>query len=176
MLSFRDYIDYSSKYLRLAEEENARGKNTDWLTVPAIILAWSAIESFVNSRCDDLGSLPEDMFQLHERAFLEEKRLRFENSGANIGKFLIEGSEYQALENKIFFLLCKLGSKDATNLKGGSLWGRFQDFKGARDGLVHPRQFKDIDLDLSKVGGYIETAKEVIQTVSQRIWNKKVDF
>lgn len=176
MRGFRDYLRYARKYLSMAEDAVQNQQNVEWLLIPAIILAWSAIESFVNNRCDDLSSLPSDMFELHERAFLLEKRLRFEDSGADIGKFVLEGNEYQTLESKIFFLLAKMGSRNTTNLKGGELWQRFQTFKDVRDGLVHPRRDKEIDLQTQDVRTYIETAQEVIQVISKRIWKTRLDF
>ncbi len=73
MLIYRDYLDIAEKYLLLAEEKNNISENNkNWLLIPATIIAWSAIESFINNILDDFGSLPESMFQLHERAFLLE--------------------------------------------------------------------------------------------------------
>ena len=104
MRSFREYIRYATKHLASAEDVMQRHEDPEWHLIPSIILAWSAIEAFVNNRFSDLTSLPEDMFELHERAFLLERRLRFADSGSEIGKFILEGNEYQATENKIFFL------------------------------------------------------------------------
>lgn len=173
---FREYIRYANKYLSLAEDAISRHEAAEWLLIPAIILAWSAIECFINNRCSDLSSVPSDMFQLHEQAFLSEKRLRFVDSGANIGKFVLEGQEYQALENKIFFLLSKSGSQNATGLKGGTLWSRFQSLKDVRNSLVHPRRDMQPDLCPDDVRSYIETARDLIQEVSLRIWKKKLEF
>ena len=176
MREFRDYLKYARKYLLMAEDVTGKQENADWLLIPAIILAWSAIESFVNNRCDELSYLPSDLFELHERAFLQEKRLRFKESGADIGKFVLEGNEYQNLENKIFFLLAKMGSRNTTNLKGGELWQRFQTLKDVRDCLAHPRRYDEIDLQTQAVSTHIETAQEVIQVISKRIWNTELDF
>ncbi len=173
---FRNYLRNAKKHLALAEEAIQKHEDAEWLLIPSVILAWSAIELFVNNRCSDLNSLPEDMFEMHEKAFLLEKRLRFENKGAKIGKFVLEGNEYQALENKIFFLLSKLGSRDATKLKGGTLWGRFEDFKKLRDGLVHPRREKHTNLSPEEIRQHIDTATELIQEISKRIWKKKIDM
>jgi hypothetical protein len=176
MREFRDYLRYARKYLSLAEDKIHQQEDAEWLLIPAIILAWSAMESFVNNRCDDLNSLPSDMFELHERAFLQEKHLRFEDAGANIGKFVLEGNEYQALENKIFFLLSKMGSQNATNLKGGALWKRFKAFKDVRDSLAHPRRDTDVIVNIQVVSNFIETAQELIQVISERIWKIRLDF
>ena len=67
--NFREYLRYSKKYLSLAEDAIQRGENAEWFLIPSIILAWSAIESFVNNRFSDLTSLPDEMFEMHERAF-----------------------------------------------------------------------------------------------------------
>jgi hypothetical protein len=173
---FRSYLKYAKKQLALAEDAIDKHENAECFLIPSVVLAWSAIELFVNNRCGDLNSLPEDMFETHEKAFLLEKRLRFENKGASIGKFILEGTEYQTLENKMFFLLSKLGTRDATKLKGGTLWGRFEEFKDLRDSLVHPRHEKQAELTPDKVRQNIETATELIQEISQRIWKKKIDI
>jgi len=173
---FRSYLKNAKRHLVLAEDAIQKNEDAEWLLIPSVILAWSAIELFVNNRCSDLNSLPEDMFELHEKAFLLEKRLRFENKGAKIGKFILEGNEYQALENKILFLLSKLGSRDATKLKGGTLWGRFENFKELRDSLVHPRREKYTKLSPDEVRQHINTATELIQEISKRIWKKKIEI
>lgn len=176
MREFRDYLRYARKYASLAEDRVGSQEDIEWLLIPATILAWSAMESFVNNRCEDLNSLPGDMFELHEKAFLQEKNLRFEDKGENIGKFVLEGSNYQALENKIFFLLRKTGSHDASNLKGGALWSRFRSFKEVRDSLAHPRRSTEAVLNIQAVCDYIDTAQEIIQVISERIWHKRVVF
>lgn len=176
MREFRDYLRYARKYVSLAEEKAQNQEDVEWLLLPATILAWSAIESFVNNRCDDLNSLPSDMFELHERAFLQEKNLRYIDNGKNIGKFVLKGNNYQALENKIFFLLAKMGSHDAYALKGGALWSRFRSFKDVRDGLAHPRRGTETVLNIQGVCYYIETAQELIQEISERIWKTKLEF
>ena len=73
MLNFRDYLHYAERHLRRAEDEDGSSEDINWLLIPATVLAWTAIESFVNNRLDDYGALPEDLFELHERAFLLEK-------------------------------------------------------------------------------------------------------
>ncbi len=177
MLNFRDYLHYAEKNLMLAEDEISKSLDANWLLIPATILAWSAIESFVNNRLEDLGSLPDDMFELHERAFLLEKRIKLEDTGDKIGQFMLEGTEYIRLEDKIFFLIAKFGRRSSRKVKkGDTLWQEFQELKDARDALVHPKQDKQVSLNPEKVKNFIETSKEVIQLVSENIWNKKVEF
>jgi len=176
MRNFRDYLRHAEKQLSMAEDAIEHKEDTERFLIPAIILAWSAVESFVNSRCDDLNSLPSDMFEMHERAFLSEKHLRFADNGTNLGRFVLEGHEYQPLENKMFFLLAKLGSQDTSNFKGGALWQKFRNFKEVRDSLVHPRRDTEKEFSPQDVRAYIDTAKELIQVISERIWKTKVDF
>jgi hypothetical protein len=170
--NFRDYINYSEKYLNLAEDQG----NNLWLLIPAIILSWSAIESFVNNRLDDFGALPEGVFELHERAMLLEQRLKFNISGASAGTFSLEGTEYRRLEDKILFLIAKFSKKTDKNIKGDSIWQKFQDFKILRDSLMHPRFDKEVELNITIAKTCVETSKEVIQLLSSHIWNSKIDF
>lgn len=176
ILDFRDYLNYAEKYLMRAEDDIEKSIDAYWLLIPATILAWSAIESFVNNRLDDFDSLPEGIFALHEKAFLTEKRVKFIDRGDKIGQFVLEGTEYRRLEDKIFFLIRKFGKPGIRNQKGEILWQNFQDFKNARDTLAHPRRDKEIDLDVAKVRKFIEISKEVIQLVSEHVWNKKITF
>lgn len=175
MLNFRDYLNYAERYLRLAEEHLATSSEIDWLLIPAAILAWTAIESFVNNRLDDLTTIPED-FELHEKAFLLEKRIRFLDHGTQIGQFVLEGTEYRRLEDKIFFLIAKSGVANRSYLRGQSLWQRFEEFKKIRDAIIHPRLDKQIVLDIDIVRDHIQTSKQVIQLVSKHLWNKEVQF
>jgi len=177
MLTFRDYLDYANKYVRLAEK-NLKDKtpSNEWLLIPATILAWTAIESFVNNRLDDYKFLPDDIFELHEKAFLTEKKIRFVDRGTKIGQFELEGKEYKRLEDKIFFLMAKFSSKPDKDIKGKKLWQDFEKFKETRDSLVHPRRGKRVSLNIDAVRKYIETSKEIIQLISTHIWNKQIDF
>lgn len=177
MLIFRDYLEYANKYIRQAENNSERGINSnEWLLIPATILAWTAIEAFVNNRLEDYSSLPDGIFELHEKAFLLEKRIKFIDKGARLGRFDLEGKEYRRLEDKIFFLVAKFSANPDKDIKGKTLWQDFEAFKETRDGLVHPRKGKEVPLNIELVKKYIETAKEIIQLISTHIWNKRVDF
>lgn len=178
MRSFRDYISYAEKQLKAAviESENRGDTDLNWLLIPATILAWSAIESFTNQMLDVFSALPKEKFELHERALMLEKKLRLVDRGESIGQFILEGKEYRRLEDKIFFLLSKFGGKSKTSIKGGTLWNRFVEFKDARDALIHPRQDSGVDLNTDKVETFIETARLVIQFVSEGVLDKKIYF
>jgi len=172
MLTYRDYLDYAERSLLDARNTHS----SKWLLIPATILSWSAIESFVNNMLDDFASLPEDIFELHEKAFLLEKRLSFVDHGENIGQFEIVGREYRKLDNKIFFLLAKCEGQDTKSVKGATLWLDFKDFKDMRDALVHPRRDKDLTITIEKVESFIKTSKSIIQLISKNVWKKEVNF
>lgn len=171
MISFRDYIAYAEKHLATAEEGIEAGKSGELYLVPAIILAWSAIECFVNNRLDEFDSLPPTLFALHEKAFLTEQHLRFEDSGAHAGQFVIKGTAYKKLSDKILFLITKCGSRVD---KGGTLWVEFQELKDVRDSLIHPRQGKRQDIDADVARNCITTSKKVILLISEGMGHKVV--
>ncbi len=174
--TFRDYIEYAEKHLMVAQDEIERSMNPSSSLISATVLAWSAIESLVNNMLDDFDALPKDVFELHERAFLREKKLRFKDSGAEAGQFVLEGSEYRRLGDKILFLAAKFGKQSATTVKGHRLWDALHRFKDVRNALVHPRRTKEVTLTASTVEEFIDTAKSVINLVSEHVWKKKVRF
>lgn len=175
MIDFRDYLEYAEKYLDEAKEKESAIKNLDKFLIPATILAWAAIESLVNNMLDDFSSLHKDTFELHERAFLLEKKIRFVDNGNNIGIFELEGTDYRKIDDKIFFLISKFG-KNLTIKKGTGLWQRFSEFKEVRDNLVHPRRTKEVKLSINNVMNYINTAKELIKLISKNVWGSEVKF
>lgn len=175
MNSFRDYLEYAEKYLNLVDENDLK-LDVNWLLIPATIITWSGIESFVNNMLDDFSNLPTDMFELHERAFLLEEKIRFIDRGNKIGQFDLEGKEFRRLEDKLLFLIAKFGIKKSDNIKGNTLWQKFQKFKEVRDDLVHPRRSKSIYLDIIIVKEFLTTAKEIICFISEKVWGKKVSF
>lgn len=176
MTDFREYLGYAEAHLMRAQGESEESREVDWLLIPATILAWSAIEAFVNNMLDDFGSLPAEIFELHERALLLEKKIKFLQSGDQIGKFILEGKEFRRLEDKIFFLIAKFSQQDNLNIKGDSLWQRFEDFKETRDALIHPRRDKEVHLSVKHVESFIETSKALILLISAHVWSKQISF
>lgn len=176
MLTYREYLAYAEKHLMLAEDEIGKDKDATWLLIPSIILAWASIESFVNNILDDFSALPDEIFELHERAFLLEKKLKLVSNGDKIGQFTLEGSEYRRIEDKIFFLVAKFSSTSRAIKKGDTLWGKFQEFKTARDSLVHPKRGMSVPLSTKKIADYIDTAKSIIKLLSKHVWGKEVDL
>jgi hypothetical protein len=172
VISFRDYITYAERQLEIAEKEIENARSGDLYLIPSVILAWSAIESFVNNRLDEFDSLPSSLFEPHEKAFLIEKHLKFEDSGMNAGKFVIKGNAYKKLSEKILFLIAKCGSQVK---KDDTPWREFERLKDIRDSLIHPRQVKHKDIDADLARDCINISKRVIVFISVGL-GTKVEF
>ncbi len=175
MSDFRQYLDSSYKFLTVAECATS-DEELEALLKASVIFSWFAIESFVNNMLDDFIQIPPDMFPMHERAFLLEKKFRFEDRGSDLGKFIIDNgqNEYRRLEEKIFFLIAKFSR--TSNLRGETLWQEFEEFKDKRNKIAHPRRDNEITISHSETNRYLEVAKEIINLISVNVWKKKIDF
>lgn len=175
MVDYRELIRFAENQIELAE--NGDSGNANLYVVPAIILSWIAVEAFMNNMLDDFADLPEDIFPLHEVAFMKERRIDFNSEGQNVGTFTINDKrpDYRILEEKISFLLAKFGS--APNYRGDSLWQKFSRFRQVRNRLVHPRQSSGLDMPtIDESKEYVETAQEIIKFVSKHVWSQAVEF
>jgi hypothetical protein len=172
VIGFHDYISFAERHLEMAEVEIDAGKDANLFLIPSVILAWSAIESFVNNILDIFDSLPANLFEAHEKAFLMEKHLKFQESGKNAGQFAIKGNAFKKLSDKILFLIVKCGSEVKLN---DTPWKDFERLKDIRDALVHPRQTKHKVLDADITRDCINISKRVIVFISEGLGHK-VDF
>ncbi len=175
MTGFREYLIFSEKQIDQAEVCFGTSDMSLYL-IPSVLLSWIAIEAFVNSIIDDLNQVPANMFSLHEKAFLLEKRLVFSDKGKDLGRFTIDRtSEYRRLEEKIFFLIVKFGKADG-HLKGKALWQEFERFKEDRNSIVHPRRSSGFVMDIDKAKYYLSVSKDIINFISKKVWKKKIEF
>ena len=172
MLNYRDYLSFSDKYIQLAEDEPV--KKLIFL-IPSILLSWIAVESFINNIMDDFSSLPKDLFELHERSLLLEKKVIFIDHGKDIGKFKLDQTEYKKLEGKILFLVTKFGNLNKP-YKGDLLWQNFEDLRDTRNKILHPRKNTELGLTVQKAYKYLEISKNIIQFVSTNVWHKRIYF
>ncbi len=172
MYNYRNYVDWAEKLLYLYEERNA---SETGLLASSILLAWIAIESFVNNMLDDFTALPEDMFQLHERAFLLEKEINFVDHGDNLGTFELSRKQYVRLSDKIFFLIHKF-NPNQKSFKGDELWQDFDKLKDIRNKIAHPRKADLLNIDIDQTKESIETSKKIINFISIKVWKKPLDF
>lgn len=172
MYNYREYLEFAEKYVNMSEVKH---ENTNLMLIPAILLSWVAIESFINNILDDFASVPADLFQLHERALLLEKRVILADEGENKGKFVLEKTEYRRIEEKIFFLLAKFGASSEMD-RGDKLWQNFEKLKELRNNLMHPRKHLEFQINIVITKQCIETAKGIITFVAYKVWGKKVDI
>ncbi|QYY58434.1 hypothetical protein [Dehalococcoides mccartyi] len=142
----------------------------------SVLFSFIAIESFINNMMDDFASLPKDIFTIHERGLLGESYVQFESSGEKAGQFVLTNRrEYKRLEDKILFLIAKFGG-GVTVDKGSSLWQKFERAKQLRDSLTHPRKEETPTPTMKDTEEVLETAKEIIQMVSAKVWGIKATF
>lgn len=174
MFNYINYFEFSEKYIQLAEDQFDLKNDIEWLLIPSVLLSWIAMESFINNMLDDFSSLPEDMFELHERAFLLEKKLSFVDRGDNIGRFNLDQPEYKRLEDKIFFLIAKFSDKKS-NFRGDTLWQDFEKFKDIRNNIMHPRKEFVLSIRIEDAKKFINTAQGIIKFVSSKVWGKEVE-
>jgi len=171
MTDYRTYLNNAQKYLDLASEID-ENEDRDWLLIPAIIMSWASIESFVNNMMDDFSRLPPDLFELHERSLLLEERIRFIDEGKDAGKFILKGNDFKRLEEKILFLIWKFNPDKQISIKGNKLWNRFVKFKTLRDSIVHPRRSKDVLITYDDSTEFRNTAIEIIGLIAEKVWKK----
>ena len=125
---------------------------------------------------DDFSTL-EKQLELHELALLKERKLKFHSNGKNVGQFTLDANEFRRIDEKIYFLVSKFGTGvESSGLeKGDRIWQSFEDFRKARNSVVHPRDTES-DITVVQVEAFIATAKDVIRILGKQIWNKTIKF
>lgn len=175
MLTFRDFLGYADQLYEDAKSK-CESKSSIPYIIGSILNSWMSIELFINNMMQDFASLPEGMFTVHERGFLEEKQVRFSNKGNKKGTFCLENKEeFRRLEDKILFLIVKFGKSHDVD-KGAPIWQRFEKIKNIRNILSHPKKDKEIKLSLKDAHEAIEIAKIVIAFVSREVWGKPIKW
>lgn len=168
-------MDYSERLCNDAKETGDEITAAPYI-IGSILIAWMSIESFINNMLQDFSSLPEGIFTVHEKGFLEEKQVKFISKGAEAGTFQVEKKDdYKRLEDKILFLLAKCGQKSGLS-KGSTIWQDFEKIKTVRNSLSHPKRTRDIKLTLNDSEAAIRVARDVISFVSRQVWKKKVTW
>ena len=172
MVNYRNYIDWAEKLVCLCEE---RSHDTKGLLASSILLSWIAIESFVNNMMDDFVSLPEDLFQLHERAFLLERENVFLDTGDSFGTFQLGQRQYVRLSDKILFLIRKFNPTEKS-FKGDALWQDFEELRNLRNRIAHPRRTDSPSMSSAEAEKAIATSKSIIIFISEKVWGRSIDF
>lgn len=175
MFSFRDFLEYAERLYEDAQDKGEEPGSIPYI-IGSILNSWMSIESFINNMMQDFSSLPESMFTIHERGFLEEKQVRFINRGHKAGHFCLENKEeFRRLEDKILFLISRFGKSKNVN-KGSHIWQQFEKMKDKRNILSHPKRNREIELTLKDAQEAIEVAKNVIALVSKEVWKKPIKW
>jgi len=78
-MTFRDFLDHAEKFLD--EAQSAPQSLAETAVVrhycASLVFSWIALDAFVNDMMSDFAALPEGLFSLHERGFLEERTVEF---------------------------------------------------------------------------------------------------
>jgi len=174
MLDFRNFIRYSEQLYEDALSKANIYDNNHYI-IGCILISWMAIESLANDIMQNFAYLPEH-FSIHEIGFLEEKKVKFINKGKNLGTFsLSKENEFRRLEEKILFLIVKLGKTKKID-KGSNLWQMFIKFEGIRNALTHPKRKKQINLTNKDAEESIYMAKSMISFIYSEIYRKKIKW
>ena len=171
-LSFRAFVSYAERLHDQAIDSTSHKGAMPYL-IGSILTSWISVESFVNNMMQDYAALPEHTFSVHESGFLEEKLVEFSRSGKDAGKFLVtKNPDFKRIEDKVMFLTAKFGG--GTLDKGGQLWQKFERVKKKRNSLSHYRRDCDIELTAQDSQEAIDLAKELIEFLARKVWNKGV--
>ncbi|MFH1086973.1 MAG: hypothetical protein V1737_00125 [Chloroflexota bacterium] len=177
-MSFQQYVRdsehfYDQSCLAFGEGNDANGRRC---AVASILFSFMAVESFINNMMKDFASLPEALFTVHERGFLEERLVQFEPSGRKAGEFaLTNRRDYRSLEDKIMFLIAKSGGGAKID-KGAGLWQDFEKSKELRDRLTHPRRGAVPSVTSEDAKDTLDAARQVIQLISAKVWKRRVQL
>lgn len=172
--SFRAFLSYADKLHVQALEATNHNAAMPYL-IGSVLTSWISLESFVNNMLQDYAALPHGMFSVHESAFLIEKQVLFNRTGAKAGTFSVgSNKEFKRIEDKILFLIAKFGNGKID--KGGKLWQKFDKVKRKRDTLSHYRRDCDVELTSQDSQEAMELVKELIEMLSKQIWRKTVKW
>lgn len=177
-MGFRDFLQYAERFVIEAETPplSLTKDAVSRYCAASLVFAWIALEAFVNDMLADFAALPEDLFSLHERAFLSERAVEFATEGANLGQFQIaKRPDFRRLDEKIMFLVVKFGTNTTID-KGSPWWQKFELSKDRRNRLVHPHKDETVEVSLDDARSAIDVAKEVVRVVSFAVWGKEAEL
>ncbi len=131
---FEEYLEDSNYFAVEGLKTNNEHEAKRYYRV-SVFCAMSAVEAFVNFIGETLARGKD--LELYEIAFLTDKK--FEISGSQFK--ISEQMEYQKLEDKLRFLICKFVPD--FDFDKFPCWSRLLEFKKFRDKITHPRQYED---------------------------------
>ncbi len=154
-------------YLEKINNKDYDGIDKEALVVSAIINSWSALEAFINY----IASVAKyaRILSEHERAFLNEMKLRIDDNGQ-----FIECREYYPTATKILFLLNRFSSISSKNFKQTKLWENVRISEDLRNNLIHPKEsLSSASLNKGKAKLVNETVKEAIKYLNNKTLKAK---
>jgi hypothetical protein len=174
MPDFRFYLDAADELAEQAGESPAPegASSRTRAAVASILFASAALESFVNGLLEDYAAVPGSTFERHERAFMLEQDILFQDSGPDAGLLTVSGSRYRPLEHKVLFLLRRVGKHKVD--KGSKLWQRFRRAKDTRDALVHPRRSRETTPLPTDAEEAVAVTRELISTLGRLVLRKPI--
>jgi hypothetical protein len=142
----------------------------------SVLFSWISLEAFVNSMLRTEASSRSRRFDLAERAFLNECEIEFVDHGSRAGELRLSARHhFRGLDDKILFLLRKCGVH-SVNVKGGSLWTRFIQFRDRRNAIAHPKRTNPVELCRRDATEGIEITKQMIRLLATETWAKDIEF
>lgn len=164
----KDLINDSKYFLDQAKESNEEKMKLRYIRA-VITTIWSALEGWINCVSSDFVLLPEKKLQLHEKAFLSEKKFELTKKG----EFKItKRDQYNTIEDKILFLLKRFGNYEIN--KNSKLWNNFKITKKLRNGLVHPKlgKIETKNLTIKNAEIAINSVIDMLKLLTKKIYKK----
>jgi hypothetical protein len=153
--SLRDDARYfleSARHYRANDEEKCR----TYLRA-CVITSFAALEAYINTLAYVVAEYGDDL-DLHERAFLQERKLELDETG----NFVLRGQRYHRLEDKLRFLHWR--SKGVRIDSKNTTWMAFQAAKDFRDSIVHAKPDRLPSEELS-----VASAESVLTAVTDLV-------
>ena len=166
----KDLINDSKYFLDKAKEIIDKKNKLRYIKA-VITTIWSALEGWINCVSSDFVLLPETKLQLHEKAFLLEKKFELTKRG----EFKItEQDQYNSIEDKILFLLKRFGNYEIN--KNSKLWNDFKITKKLRDALVHPKseRIETKNLTIKNAEISIDSVIEILKLLTVKIYRRNL--
>lgn len=133
----------------------------------SILTAWAGFEGWVNKTCLDFDSTLKDLTLL-EHSFLQEKKIEFKK-----GHFeLTNADKYESTENKLEFLITTIARSNLD--KATKSWSDFQNVKGFRDAIVHPKLGRKIKFTINEAELTIDTLAHYLNLLSKKLYGNKL--
>lgn len=137
-------LDEAKRFLEIADEKQKRD-TSDYIEPflrSSLLLGFSSLEAFIHGIADDFKD--SKALTLHEKAFLNEKEVRFKD-----GEFVISDSiKITRLTERIEFICQKF--KPSSINKNAVWWTRLKDGIHKRNSIVHPKNHEKLTIDSVK--------------------------